>query len=51
MPQVTEGWKVQYALFGREGFTQATHSAAQELGVRMVSLAELENTLATIYEK
>ena len=38
-------------LVWREGFTQATHSAAHELDVRLVSLAELENTLATIYEK
>jgi hypothetical protein len=46
MPQVEEGWEVQYALFGREGFTQATQQAAQELGVRLVSLVEIERVLA-----
>jgi hypothetical protein len=35
---------VQYTLFGRAGFTEATRQAAQELGVRLVSLAEIERT-------
>ena len=47
MPQISEDWKFQYILFGREGFTQATHSTAQELGIRLVSLDELEKTLVS----
>ena len=47
MPQVTEDWKVQYVLFGRDGFTHAAHSAALESGVRLVTLDELEQTLVT----
>lgn len=47
MPQVSEDWKVEYVLFGLEGFTQAAHSAAQQLGVRLVSLDELEKTLVS----
>lgn len=46
MPQVAQGWETHYLLFGREGFTEATRAAAQELGVRLVTLAELEETLA-----
>ena len=46
MPQVTEpGWRVQYGLFAREGFTDATRQAAAEIGARLVDLAGLENTL------
>ncbi len=48
MPQVSEGWQAQYILFGREGFTPAARAAAQELGVRLVDLLELESTLASI---
>jgi uncharacterized protein len=46
MPQVAEGWKTQYALFAREGFTEATQQAASELGARLVTLPELELALA-----
>jgi AAA+ ATPase superfamily predicted ATPase len=48
MPQVAEGWAVQYALFSREGFTDATKEAAQELGVRLVTLQEIEETLGKV---
>ncbi|OGO68632.1 MAG: hypothetical protein A2Z49_00645 [Chloroflexi bacterium RBG_19FT_COMBO_56_12] len=48
MPQVTEGWKVQYALFSREGFTDATKDTAKELGVRLVTLDEIEETLGKV---
>ena len=50
MPQVAEGWEVQYALFSRQGFTQATQEAARELGVRLVTLPEIEKTLRKEYE-
>ena len=48
MPQVAEGWQVQYALFSREGFTQATAEMARELGVRLITLDEIEETLAEV---
>jgi hypothetical protein len=45
MPQVAQGWEPHYLLFGREGFTEATQAAAQELNGRLVSLHEIEKTL------
>ena len=45
LPQVTEGWAVSYALFAREGFSEAARTAAAELGVRLVALPDLERTL------
>jgi hypothetical protein len=50
MPQVAEGWKVQYALFSREGFTDATIETAKELSVRLVTLNEMEETFKVVYE-
>ena len=46
MPQVAEGWSVEYILFAREGFSEPTHVAAREMGARLVALSELEKTLA-----
>lgn len=47
MPQVTAGnWQVQYGLFAREGFSEATRQAADELGARLVDLSQLEQRLA-----
>lgn len=51
MPQVAEGWQVQYALFAREGFTEAAREMAKELGVRLVTLVEIEKTIGDVYEK
>ena len=48
MPQVAEGWQVQYALFSREGFTDATKETAKELGVRLVTLEQIEETLKKV---
>jgi len=48
MPQVADGWQVEYVLFGREGFTPATHTEAAELGVKLVSLADLEDALGKL---
>jgi AAA+ ATPase superfamily predicted ATPase len=46
MPQTVEpGWRVQYGLFAREGFTDATVRAAKEMGARLVDLSELEDRL------
>ena len=51
MPQVAEGWQVQYALFSREGFTKATIEMARELGVRLVTLDDMEKTLGDFCER
>ncbi len=51
MPQVAEGWQVQYILFSREGFTEAAAELARELGVRLVTLEEMEKTFEEVYEK
>ena len=51
MPQVAEGWKVQYALFSREGFTEAAFEMARELDVRLVTLNEMEQTFKEVYEQ
>jgi AAA+ ATPase superfamily predicted ATPase len=45
MPQVNEGWTVDYALFAREGFSDATREAASEIGARLISLSEMEQTM------
>lgn len=45
MPQVAEGWTVDYALFAREGFSDATREAASEMGARLISLPEMEQTM------
>ncbi|HZQ08148.1 MAG TPA: ATP-binding protein [Anaerolineae bacterium] len=45
MPQVEAGWDVQYGLFAREDFTEATKQAARELGVRLIPLKQLEADL------
>ena len=51
MPQVAEGWQVQYALFSREGFTDATKELAQELEVKLITLNDMEKTFDEVYEK
>jgi len=45
MPQVAEGWRTQYALFAREGFTDTLRDYANSLDVLLVSLTLLESTL------
>ena len=45
MPQVEQGWEVQYGLFGRVDFRGAAKQAARELGVRLVTLKQLESDL------
>ena len=40
------GWRADYALFARTGFTAATRLAARDLGVRLVTLEEIEEDLA-----
>ena len=51
MPQVKEGWNVQYILFSREGFTAATKEMAEALGVRLLTLSEMEEALVNVYER
>ena len=45
MPQVAEGWSVEYVVFAREGFKEAAHVAADQLGARLVSLSDIETSL------
>ena len=45
MPQVADGWQVDYVLFAREGFTAATQTEAARLGVTLVALEQLEKVL------
>ena len=42
MPEVAEGWRTEYVLFSRNGFTEATQALAHERGARLVTLAEVE---------
>ncbi|NLF63289.1 MAG: ATP-binding protein [Chloroflexi bacterium] len=45
MPQVAAGWRVRYALFAREGFSEALREEAEARNALLVSLGELEETL------
>jgi len=45
IPRVAQGWQVQYVLLAREGFTEATRAAADEVGAFLVTLPEMEETL------
>lgn len=45
MPQVAEGWRIQYALFAREGFTDALQQQANSIDALLISLDHLESTL------
>ncbi len=45
MPQVAEGWRTQYALFVREGFTDALQQYASSMDALLISLDDLEKTL------
>jgi hypothetical protein len=45
MPQVAEGWAAQYALFAREGFSDALSEEAQAQKALLMSLAQLEEAL------
>ncbi|MBN1315170.1 MAG: ATP-binding protein [Anaerolineales bacterium] len=45
MPQVAEGWPVEYVVFAREGFTKAAQETADQLGARLVSLSDIEACL------
>ena len=45
MSQVAEGWSVEYVLFVREGFSEAAHAAAGDMGARLVALPEMEQKL------
>jgi len=49
MPQVKEGWMVQYVLFAREGFTEAAQRMADEMAARLVTLDEMEQTFFRSY--
>ena len=51
MPQVAEGWDVQYALFSRDGFTVAASELARELNVKLITLNDMEKAFEEMYEK
>jgi len=43
MPQVTtEGWKTEYVIFSRVGFTDAAAALAKAQTIRLVTLDEVE---------
>ena len=45
MPQVAAGWQVDYVLFSRDGFTQATQAEAKKIEAALIDLNDLESTL------
>lgn len=45
MPQVAEGWTVQYALFARTGFSAALQQGAKSMDALLISLRQIESTL------
>jgi AAA+ ATPase superfamily predicted ATPase len=45
MPQVAEGWRTQYALFAREGFSDALKQQANSMDALLISLEQIENVL------
>ncbi len=46
MPQVAEGWSTEYAVFGRANFSAAAREAAEMARARLLTLPDLERTLA-----
>ncbi len=47
MPQIAAGWHVDYVLFARAGFTDALKQAAKSQDVRLVTLDDFAETLAS----
>lgn len=45
LPDMGEGWQVYFALFGRQGFTDAAQNEIQESGGLCVDLGELDKVL------
>lgn len=45
MPQVSEGWNLQYVLFALKGFAEAVAEHAKSIGAMLVSLEHIESTL------
>lgn len=48
MPQVAGGWRTQYTLFSREGFTDALHRQAKSMDAMLISLDQIESTLLKV---
>jgi len=46
MPQVVDGWRTEYVLFARGGFSREVQEAAAGMGAALVSLVELEGMMA-----
>lgn len=45
LPQVAEGWQIQYLLIAREGFTEALAEYAKSMSVLLIPLDHIESTL------
>jgi hypothetical protein len=50
MPQVQEGWQTQYALFARDGFTDALQAYANSMAALLITLDQIEGTLGEMQE-
>jgi hypothetical protein len=47
MPQVADGWRTEYVLFARGGFSREVQEIAAGMGAALVTLVEMEEMLAT----
>jgi len=45
MPQVAQGWRTDYVLFARKGFTPALTRYAASIGAQLITLVDLEDRL------
>lgn len=44
MPQVAEGWRTQYVLFAREGFSDSLQEQAEAMGALLISFDQMEHS-------
>ncbi len=50
MPEVAAGWRAEYALFARAGFTDAARQEAQHMGAQLVDLRAIEQAHVELVE-
>jgi hypothetical protein len=48
LPELGQGWKVHYALFGHQGFTEAAQNEIQSFGGVCIKLEELDKVLSRV---
>ena len=48
LPDLGHGWQVYYALFGRQGFTEAARNEIQTLGGVCIDLVDLDKVLSQV---